>query len=146
MQALFPSKTLLFTYLQHCKSFRKSVPEVSYNEGKCEFVSSPCIQIKTTDSKMSRQSGDLNLGIPDLRWTTSPCTYSVWKPWEHRKSNPKPGIWQSSRRLLLQWHLARPSAPKSLWNTPFWLFIKSIFSSFCIPSTGQLQIPFFHLI
>lgn len=52
-------------------------------------------------------------------------------------------LWQPSRRLLSLWHLAWSSAPNSLWSTPFWLFIKSIFSSFCIHSIGQFQIPFF---
>lgn len=60
--------------------------------------------------------------------------------------NQSQALWQPSRRLLSQWHLARPSAPNSLWSAPFWLFIKSIFFPFCIHSIGQLQIPFFYLI
>lgn len=145
-QGLIPSKTLSFLYLEHCKNLGQSVPELSYNEGKHEFMSSPCIQRKNkwesaAFQQLAHSDSKLNLGVPNRRRKTAPCACNVWKPWIPQKIKTKarhvgnpPDYFPSGilHDLLLQ----------SVWSTPFSLF-KSIFSSFCIHSIGQFQIPFF---
>lgn len=149
MQALFPSKTLSFMYLEHCKNFRESVPEFSYNEGMCDFISSPCIQRKNKWEWQKIAEAELGPEFrhPKPHMGNSPLYIQCVKALSTSENqHQSQALWQHSRRLLSQWHLAWPSAPNSLWSTPFWLFIKSIFSSFCIHSIRQFQIPFFYLI
>lgn len=95
-------------YLKHCKNFRGTAPELSYNGGKCAFIILPSIQRKKPSERVSsflqREQAEEAVqgperGRPEPQMDSSsldtPCAKALSTTENQSQSQ---ALWQPSRR------------------------------------------------